>query len=180
VLESLCEANPRRDSAQGSPAVLGCRCERARPGEPRGFHLGRVLSKGDLEAVRALREEVGDAVLRTLVARAPHRLDRRSQRFFEVVLSSNRSRARSSPSSGAAIRSFVPEARGRQGLLPGRGTASACGSRVDVRSTSIWSGTTSSMRKTCYRSSRRTGSSSRTSEPSPTPSGSSLPASRST
>jgi hypothetical protein len=53
------------------------------------FILGRVLSKGDLEAVRALRDEVGDAVLRAFVARAPHRLDRRSQRFFEVVLSSN-------------------------------------------------------------------------------------------
>lgn len=37
-------------------------------------------------AVRALRAEVGDSVLRAFLARAPHRLDRRTRRFLEVVL----------------------------------------------------------------------------------------------
>jgi hypothetical protein len=51
------------------------------------FIFGRVLSEGSLEVVRALREEVGDAALGAFLARAPHRLDRRTRRFLEVVLS---------------------------------------------------------------------------------------------
>ncbi len=50
------------------------------------FVLGRVLSLGDAEAVHCLRREFGDEALRDFVARAPHRLDERSRRFFEVVL----------------------------------------------------------------------------------------------
>jgi hypothetical protein len=50
------------------------------------FILGRVLSEGDEAMVRALRAEVGDAGLRAFLLRAPHRLDRRTRRFLEVVL----------------------------------------------------------------------------------------------
>jgi hypothetical protein len=52
----------------------------------RDFVLGRVLSEGDWDAVRSLRDALGDEVLADFVARAPHRLDARSRRFFEVVL----------------------------------------------------------------------------------------------
>jgi hypothetical protein len=51
------------------------------------FIFGRVLSEGTVEAVRALRDEVGDGALRAFLLRAPHRLDRRTRRFLEVVLS---------------------------------------------------------------------------------------------
>lgn len=50
------------------------------------FILGRVLSEGDWAAVRALRAEVGDDALRTFLDNAPHRLDRRTRCFLEVVL----------------------------------------------------------------------------------------------
>jgi hypothetical protein len=50
------------------------------------FIFGRVLSEGDEAMVRALRAEVGDVVLRDFVLRAPHRLDKRTRRFLEVVL----------------------------------------------------------------------------------------------
>jgi hypothetical protein len=50
------------------------------------FILGRVLSEGDWEMVRALRAEVGDQALRAFLDRAPHRLDARTRRFLEVVL----------------------------------------------------------------------------------------------
>ena len=50
------------------------------------FVLGRVLSLGSFEDLTALREEIGDDRIRQFVERAPHRLDRRSRRFFEVVL----------------------------------------------------------------------------------------------
>ena len=50
------------------------------------FVLGRVLSLGDAEAVLCLRREFGDEALQDFVARASHRLDARSRRFFEVVL----------------------------------------------------------------------------------------------
>lgn len=72
------------------------------------FILGRVLSKGDLEAVRALREEVGDAVLRAFVARAPHRLDRRSLRFFEVVLSTDEVPCTNHPFQRSSVPLFRP------------------------------------------------------------------------
>lgn len=51
------------------------------------FILGRVLSEGTLDVVRALRDEVGDAALLAFLRRAPHRLDRRTRSFLEVVLS---------------------------------------------------------------------------------------------
>jgi hypothetical protein len=51
------------------------------------FIFGRVLSEGTEEMVRALRAEVGDSALRAFLERAPHRLDRRTRRFLEVVLS---------------------------------------------------------------------------------------------
>lgn len=50
------------------------------------FIFGRVLSDGTLETVRALRDEAGDAALGAFLRRAPHRLDRRTRRFLEVVL----------------------------------------------------------------------------------------------
>ena len=50
------------------------------------FVMGRVLSHGDQDAVVCLQRELGDDALRAFVARAPHRLDARSRRFFEVVL----------------------------------------------------------------------------------------------
>jgi hypothetical protein len=50
------------------------------------FILGRVLSEGTLEMIQAVRALVGDDGLRAFVKRAPHRLDRRSLRFFQVVL----------------------------------------------------------------------------------------------
>lgn len=56
------------------------------PKQHEDFILGRVLSEGTLEMVRALRAEVGDAALRAFLNRAPHRLDRRTRRFLQVVL----------------------------------------------------------------------------------------------
>lgn len=50
------------------------------------FILGRVLSEGTLEMIQAVRALIGDDGLRAFVKRAPHRLDRRSLRFFQVVL----------------------------------------------------------------------------------------------
>jgi hypothetical protein len=50
------------------------------------FILGRVLSEGDWETVSALRAEVGEHALRAFLDSAPHRLDRRTRRFLEVVL----------------------------------------------------------------------------------------------
>lgn len=57
------------------------------PEEHEDFIIGRVLSEGTLETVRALREEVGDLALLAFLNRAPHRLDRRTRRFLQVVLS---------------------------------------------------------------------------------------------
>jgi hypothetical protein len=56
------------------------------PSQHEDFILGRVLSEGTTEMVRALRDEVGDSALRAFLLRAPHRLDRRTRRFLEVVL----------------------------------------------------------------------------------------------
>jgi len=50
------------------------------------FIFGRVLSDGTTAMVRALRAAVGDSALRAFLQRAPHRLDRRTRRFLEVVL----------------------------------------------------------------------------------------------
>ena len=54
------------------------------------FVLGRVLSFGSWADLRALHDEIGDDRLRAFVERAPHRLDRRTLRFFEVVLGARR------------------------------------------------------------------------------------------
>ena len=51
------------------------------------FVLGRVLSLGNERAVKSVIEEVGLDVIRDFVLRSPHRLDRRSRRFFEVIFS---------------------------------------------------------------------------------------------
>ena len=56
------------------------------PSKHEDFILGRVLSDGTADMVRALREVVGDSELRAFAIRAPHRLDRRTRRFLEVVL----------------------------------------------------------------------------------------------
>lgn len=56
------------------------------PEQHEDFIFGRVLSDGTTEMVRALRGEVGDGALRAFLRRAPHRLDRRTRRFLEVVL----------------------------------------------------------------------------------------------
>jgi hypothetical protein len=50
------------------------------------FIIARVLVEGDWDAVQALRREVSDAELIAFCRRAGHRLDRRTQRFVEVVL----------------------------------------------------------------------------------------------
>ena len=56
------------------------------PAKHEDFILGRVLSEGTLDLVCALREVVSDDALRAFLTRAPHRLDRRTRRFLEVVL----------------------------------------------------------------------------------------------
>lgn len=56
------------------------------PHEHEDFILGRVLSEGTTEQVFALRRAVGDDALRAFLHRAPHRLDRRTRRFLQVVL----------------------------------------------------------------------------------------------
>jgi hypothetical protein len=58
------------------------------------FILGRVLSEGDWEMVRALRREVGDSALRAFLERAPHRLDARTRCFLHVVLPASESSSR--------------------------------------------------------------------------------------
>ena len=50
------------------------------------FILGRVLSEGTEPMVRSLRLAIGDEALRDFLLRAPHRLDKRTRRFLEVVL----------------------------------------------------------------------------------------------
>jgi hypothetical protein len=50
------------------------------------FIIARVLVEGDWSSVRALRREIGDEGLAAFCLRAGHRLDKRTQRFFEVVL----------------------------------------------------------------------------------------------
>jgi hypothetical protein len=62
------------------------------------FILGRVLSFGSERAVKAIVEEVSLEALREFVLRAPHRLDRRSRRFFEVVFSVQESTCTTKPS----------------------------------------------------------------------------------
>jgi hypothetical protein len=51
------------------------------------FVFARLLNEGDWSVVRALRDAVGDDALAAFVRRAGRRLDRRTRRFFEVVLS---------------------------------------------------------------------------------------------
>ena len=52
----------------------------------RDFILGRVLTFGNETAVRSVLRQYGRQVAGEFVARAAHRLDKRSRRFFEVVL----------------------------------------------------------------------------------------------
>jgi hypothetical protein len=56
------------------------------PGCHEDFVLARLLCEGDWGVVRRIRELLGDAALGAFVRRAGHRLDRRTRRFFEVVL----------------------------------------------------------------------------------------------
>ena len=57
------------------------------PAEHEDFIVGRVLTEGDWDCVRALRRELGDERLRDFVRRVgKRRLDRRTLRFFETVL----------------------------------------------------------------------------------------------
>lgn len=72
------------------------------------FIVGRVLSKGSWSALRALRDEVGDGVLRDFVQRAPHRLDRRSLQFFLVVLGTDASPCTTKPSRPSSAPLFSP------------------------------------------------------------------------
>lgn len=51
------------------------------------FVFGRLLNEGDWDVVTALRRAVGDDALAAFVRRAGRRLDRRTRRFLEVVLS---------------------------------------------------------------------------------------------
>jgi hypothetical protein len=72
------------------------------------FVLGRVLSLGSRGAVRALRTEVGDEALRDFVRRAPYRLDRRSLRFFQLVLGLEESSCTTTPFRRSSDRLFAP------------------------------------------------------------------------
>src|SRR5687767_7382071 len=72
------------------------------------FIFGRVLSLGDLDAVSALRAEVGDDALRAFIQRAPHRLDRRSLRFFQVLLSLPEASCTTTPSPRISAPLFRP------------------------------------------------------------------------
>jgi hypothetical protein len=56
------------------------------PIEHEDFIIARVLEEGDWNSVRALRREIGDDGIRAFCRRAGHRLDKRTQRFFETVL----------------------------------------------------------------------------------------------
>ncbi len=56
------------------------------PVQHEDFIIARVLGEGDWGAVQALRREIGDEGLTAFCRRAGHRLDKRTQRFFEVVL----------------------------------------------------------------------------------------------
>jgi hypothetical protein len=72
------------------------------------FIIGRVLTHGDLSAVRALAEMVGKDALRDFILRAPHRLDRRSRRFFEVLFTQGESTCTTMPSHPSNDPLFVP------------------------------------------------------------------------
>jgi hypothetical protein len=72
------------------------------------FIFGRVLSNGSWVAVRALRAEVGDDALRDFVRRAPHRLDRRSLRFFRLALAPEESSCTTTPFRRISDRLFSP------------------------------------------------------------------------
>ncbi len=72
------------------------------------FIMGRVLSEGSWSALRALHAEVGDAALRDFVQRAPHRLDSRSLRFFQVVLSTADAPCMTKPFHRSSARLFSP------------------------------------------------------------------------
>jgi hypothetical protein len=72
------------------------------------FIIGRVLSKGSWSAIRALRAEIGDDVLRDFVQRAPHRLDARSLRFFQVALGTAESPCMTKPSRPSSAPLFSP------------------------------------------------------------------------
>jgi hypothetical protein len=72
------------------------------------FIIGRVLCKGSWSAVCALRNEVGDAILRDFVERAPHRLDRRSLGFFQLVLGTDRSPCTTKPFRPSSTALFSP------------------------------------------------------------------------
>ncbi len=74
----------------------------------RDFIIGRVLTHGNESTVRVLAETFGSDVLRDFVQRAPHRLDRRSQRFFEVVLSLGEPSCTTMPSRLSSKPLFVP------------------------------------------------------------------------
>jgi hypothetical protein len=72
------------------------------------FIFGRVLSKGSWAALRAVRLVVGDQTLREFVQRAPHRLDRRSRRFFEVALAIDETPCTTTPFRRSNERLFSP------------------------------------------------------------------------
>jgi hypothetical protein len=72
------------------------------------FIIGRVLTYGDESAVRALAELVGNDALRDFTLRAPHRLDRRSRRFFEVLFTQGESACTTMPSRPCNDPLFVP------------------------------------------------------------------------
>jgi hypothetical protein len=72
------------------------------------FVFGRVLTHGSWIAIRALRAEVGDDALRDFVRRAPHRLDRRSLRFFRLALVPEESSCTTQPFRRTSDRLFSP------------------------------------------------------------------------
>ena len=70
----------------GTPLFWDVNVETLNPSTHEDFIFGRVLTEGTTEMVRALRREVGDRALRAFLRRAPHRLDKRTRRFLDVVL----------------------------------------------------------------------------------------------
>jgi hypothetical protein len=72
------------------------------------FVLGRVLSLGNVRAVKSVVEEVGLDAIRNFVLRSPHRLDRQSRRFFEVIFSVQDSTCTTKPSRPVNAPLFQP------------------------------------------------------------------------
>jgi hypothetical protein len=91
------ERIPDEVIAEASHLFWDVDASRLDPTKHEDFILGRVLAKGSWAALRAIRLVVGEHELREFVRRAPHRLDRRSLRFLEVVLRMDQEKCTTTP-----------------------------------------------------------------------------------